>query len=125
MSKKSKKAKKNRRKTPPLNACDRHHICFTKSTWNRGYARLICHAFVRPVPVIFHRELHYLLHDVHVPDENLLKEAWCKYIANRDEIDKYGVMQATAWLYVNIPDVEFRKGMQFQIDFFATRFGQF
>lgn len=77
-------------------------------------------AFVRYVPIDLHRDLHEGLGGVPVPDSTLLKEAWHKYQANRDEIDGYGVARAAAWLYVNIPDPEFRKAMQYQVDFFAT-----
>lgn len=72
------------------------------------------------MPVVHHRKLHYLLETVPVPDGELLHEAWIEYQKNADEIDTYGVARAAAWLYVHIPDPEFRKAMQFQIDFFAT-----
>lgn len=52
----------------------------------------------------------------------MLKAAWLKYQANQVEIDSYDVARAAAWLYGNIPDPEFRKAMQYQVDFFATRF---
>lgn len=77
-------------------------------------------AFVRPVLVKHHRKLHALLETVPVPSEELLKEAWEKYLANKEVIDSYGAARAAAWLYVNIPDQEFRKAMQAQIDFLAT-----
>lgn len=77
-------------------------------------------AFVRPVPVKHHRKLHALLDTVPVPSEELLKKAWEEYLANKEVIDSYSVARAAAWLYVNIPDQDFRKAMQFQIDFFAT-----
>lgn len=121
-------AKKKRRKTrrkqrsriPPITRCDRHHICFTKSQWNKGYAKAICMAFVRYVPVVYHRELHTKLKTVPVPDASLLKKAWLKYEANKPEIDSYDVARAAAWLYVNIPDEAFCRAMQVQIDYFAT-----
>lgn len=119
MSKKSKK----RRKSPSLSTCDRHHICFIKAKWSRGYAKAICHAFVRPVPVVYHRELHSILHNVPIPDGELLREAWMKYQKNKDEIDGYDIRRAIAWLYVAIPDTDFRKAMQLQLDFFSTRLG--
>lgn len=81
----------------------------------------MCDAFVRVVPVVYHRQLHAMLHSVPVPSGALLKAAWMKYQANKDEIDGYDVSRAAAWLYVNIPDVEFRKAMQLQVDFFGTR----
>lgn len=56
-----------------------------------------------------------------VPDNALLKAAWEKYQANQTEIDSYDAARAAAWLYVNIPDEAFRKAMQFQVDFFATK----
>lgn len=115
------KKRKKRRRTPPLNACDRHHLCFTRAKWSKGYAKSICNAFVRPVPVVYHRELHSLLHYVPVPDGELLSKAWQEYQRNADEIDRYDVARAAAWLYVHIPDAEFRKAMQFQVDFFSTR----
>ena len=114
------KKKKNRVRIPPVTTRDRHHLCFQKRNWSKGYAKAICMAFVRYVPVVYHRELHAHLRTVPVPDNALLKAAWEKYQANKVEIDSYGAARAAAWLYVNIPDEQFRKAMQFQVDFFAT-----
>lgn len=120
----SKKNRKKQARIPPVSTQDRHHICFQKRHWSKGYARAICMAFVRYVPVVYHRELHAHLKNVPVPDSSLLKAAWEKYQANKIEIDSYDVARAAAWLYVNIPDEAFRKAMQFQVDFFATRYGR-
>ena len=121
MSKKKKKAKRAR--IPPVTAADRHHICFQKRYWSKGYAKAICMAFVRYVPVVHHRELHTKLRTVPVPPQEMLRNAWIEYQRNKDEIDGYGICRAAAWLYVNIPDEDFRRAMQYQIDFFTTRFG--
>ena len=118
----SKKKRRRCRRTPPLTAKDRHHICWTRASWDRGYARAIRNAFVRPVPVVWHRELHSRLSTVPVPDGALLKKAWIEYQKEADIIDSMGVCQAIAWLYVHIPDVEFRRAMQYQLDFFASKF---
>ena len=117
----SKKKKKNRVRIPPVTTRDRHHICWPHAKWNKGYAKAICNAFVRYVPVVYHRELHARLKFVPIPDNALLKVAWEKYQANKVEIDSYDAARAAAWLYANIPDPEFRKAMQFQVDFFATK----
>lgn len=117
MSKKNKK----RSRIPPITTRDCHHICWIHAKWDNGYAKLICNAFVRSIPVVYHRELHQLIKEVPVPDEKLLKEAWLKYKEEQEKVDSYDVARAAAWLYVNIPDPEFRKAMQFQVDFFATR----
>ena len=123
MGKKKKKKRQKRSRIPPVTTRDRHHLLWPKNqSWNSGYAHLLCMAFVRYVPVVYHRELHAHLKGVSVPDEKLLKEAWQRYQANQAEIDSYDVARAAAWLYVNIPDEEFRRAMQYQIDFFATRF---
>lgn len=114
-------SKKNRVRIPPVTTRDRHHLCFQKRHWNKGCARAICMAFVRYVPVVYHRELHARLKTVPVPDSALLKAAWDKYQANKIEIDSYDAARAAAWLYVNIPDPDFRRAMQFQVDFFATK----
>lgn len=96
-----------------------HHICFQRRRWNTGYARPIRNAFTRKVPVGLHDELHSLLSTVPVPDGQLLRIAWEEYQRNKDEIDGYGVARAAAWLYTHIPDKEFRRAMQIQIDFFT------
>ena len=116
-----KKKKKNRIRIPPVTTRDRHHLLFVKATYSKGYAKLMCMAFVRYVPVVYHRELHAHLKTVPVPDEKLLKAAWFKYQENKIEIDSYDIARAAAWLYVNIPDEQFRKAMQYQVDFFATK----
>lgn len=116
------KKKKRRRRTISTYAKDRHHICYPKnSDWGSGYAKAICQAFVRPVYVSAHRELHSRLHSVPVPDGQLLKVAWQRYLADKAEIDTYDVTRAAAWLYVNVPDERFRAAMQFEIDFFTTK----
>ena len=116
------KKKRRCRKTPPLSAKDCHHICYQGRYWSCGYAKAIRNAFVRPVPVVWHRELHSRLSTVPVPDGALLKQAWLEYQKNAEIIDSMGVCQAIAWLYVHIPDVEFRKAMQYQLDFFASKY---
>lgn len=121
MSKRKKAKKKKGIRIPPISMVDRHHICFQKRYWNKGYAKAICMSFVRYVPVVYHRELHSKLKSVPLPPNEMLAEAWKLYEANKAEIDSYNVARAAAWLYVNIPDEEFRKAMQIQIDFFATR----
>lgn len=118
------KKKRNCVRIPPITTRDRHHLCWPHAKWNKGYAKAICNAFVRYVPVVYHRELHAHLKTVPVPDEKLLKEAWFKYQENKVEIDSYDASRAAAWLYVNIPDEQFREAMQYQVDFFATHFGQ-
>lgn len=57
-----------------------------------------------------------------MPDGSLLKQAWLEYQKNAEIIDSMGVCQAIAWLYVHISDVEFRKAMQYQLDFFASKY---
>lgn len=119
MSKKKKKARRAR--MPSISTCDRHHLCFQKRYWSKGYAKAICMAFVRYIPVVYHRELHQHLRTVPLPPAEMLKTAWQAYERDRETIDSYDVCRALAWLYVNIPDSEFRKAMQYQIDFFTTR----
>lgn len=122
MSKKKKKKKQRQRPSiPPKSARDRHHICFQKRYWDKGYAKALCMAFVRYVPVVYHRELHSLLKTVPLPPSEMLKKAWLMYEKDKETIDEYDVCRAAAWLYVNIPDAEFRQAMQTQIDFFTTR----
>lgn len=116
------KKRKRCRRTPPLTAKDCHHICYQGRYWGSGYAKAIRNAFVRPVPVVWHRELHSKLNNVPTPDGALLRQAWVEYQKNADAIDSMGVCQAIAWLYVHIPDVEFRKAMQYQLDFFSSKF---
>ena len=119
-----KKKKKKKPGTPPLTAKDRHHILFPKNQeWSKGYAKLLCQSFIRPVPVVSHRELHTKLHFVPLPPAELLHKAWNKYQMDKEVIDGYDVARAASWLYVNIPDEAFREAMQFQIDFFTTRLG--
>ena len=120
--KKKKRARRHQvAKIPSVATRDRHHICFQKRYWNKGYAKAICYAFVRYVPVVYHRELHTKLKNVPVPPAELLRDAWLAYERDKDTIDSYDVTRAAAWLYTHIPDAEFRKAMQYQIDFFSTQ----
>ena len=78
-------------------------------------------ACVRYVPVVYHRELHAKLKTVPVPPAEMLRDAWLAYERDKDTIDGYDVCRAASWLYVHIPDAEFRKAMQYQIDFFTSQ----
>lgn len=118
----SKKYKRRCRRTPSLSIKNRHHICYQGRYWRCGYAKAIRNAFIRPVPIVWHRELHSRLNTVPVPNSSLLRQAWLEYKKNAEIIDSMGVCQAIAWLYVHIPDVEFRKAMQYQLDFFASKY---
>lgn len=113
--------KRRRRRKPPVTACDRHHILFQKRYFSKGYAKALCQVFVRSVPVVYHRELHSILNTIPVPNGDLCRQAWVEYERNKDEIDSYGICRAIAWLYVNIPDTEFRRAMQIQLDFFVEK----
>lgn len=106
---------------PPIMAMDRHHCCYQRRFWDVGYARLICMAFVRYVPIEWHRELHARLSSVPVPPAYMLRVAWQKYQDNKRTIDSYDVCRALAWLYTHIPDVDFRKAIQYQLDFFTAK----
>ena len=101
-----------------------HHIIFPRKGWADGYAYKVRHAFVRPVPVPIHDELHHdLLSEVPRPSEEVMKKAWGEYNANRAEIDQYDLCRAIAWLYVHVEDTQFRKAMQTQLDFFTLKLG--
>ena len=101
-----------------------HHLCWPKSDWKDGYAGKIRQAFVRPVLVPIHDELHHhILSGVLRPPEDVLKKAWAEYCANKAEIDQYNLCRAIAWLYVHVEDTQFRKAMQTQLDFFYLKIG--
>lgn len=101
---------------------DVHHICFQRRKWSKGYARLLRRVFARRVPSEWHCDLHKELRDVPVPNDMLLWQAWIDYQRDKDRVNRMDICQAIAWLYVHIPDVEFRKAMQFQLDFFAAKY---
>lgn len=128
MSKKKKWKKRQRRAqrrrcTIPTHAVDRHHMCFIGREWDKShYGKLLRNSFIRTIPIVIHRELHNVyLHNVPVPDEQLLKDAWFKYQEEKEVVDSYGIARALSWLYVNIPDPKFREAIQVQIGFFASR----
>lgn len=125
MSKKKKWKKRQRRAQHTVSnyAVDRHHMVFIGREWNKShYGKLLRNSFIRTIPIVIHRELHNVyLHNVPVPDEQLLKDAWFKYQEEKEVVDSYGITRALAWLYTNIPDPKFREAIQVQIDFFATK----
>lgn len=116
-----KKTKKHQKQAPLTH--DVHHICFTAYHWKTGTAKSLREAFKRKIPIEWHRELHALLSDVPRPPYDMIAEAWRRYNADKDTIDNYNITRAIAWLYVNIPDQEFRQAMQVQLDYFATKRG--
>lgn len=75
------------------------------------------------LPVPIHDTLHHdALDRVPRPPEYLLKDAWTEYLAH-PEVKSYPLVRKLAWLYVHIPDREFRKAMQMQIDFLTLNLG--
>ena len=95
---------------------DRHHILWQKRHWGYGYAYLLRRSFVRTLDISLHRHIHARLADIPVPSGNLCKRAYLEYLAHKEAIDQYDAIRACAWLYVNIPDVAFRRAMQAQLD---------
>lgn len=102
---------------------DVHHVLFTARNWKKDGASKLRSAFKRKIPVEWHRELHATLSSVPKPPYDMIAEAIRRYEANKKEIDGYNITRAIAWLYVNIPDAEFRRAMQIQLDFFAQKRG--
>ena len=101
---------------------NQHHLLWPRHDWNTGYAYLLRNAFVRTVPVPVHNELHHkYLASIPVPSERLLEIVWSEYLLDKAEIDNYDTRKAIAWLYDHVNNAEFRKAMQTQFDFFATR----
>lgn len=119
----SKKKKKRRiKRSVPLRAVDRHHCLFIGRLWEKSpYGNRLRHIFIYPIPIVIHRELHNrIITNVPVPSEELLKNAWNKYLEEKDAVDTYDICRAIAWLYVAIPDPAFREAMQKQLDFFTA-----
>jgi len=112
------------RKLQRQHEVNHHHLLYPRRNWNYGYAYLVRHAFIREIPVNIHNELHrYVVKEVPVPPESIMRVAWEKYQVNKFEIDRYDICRALAWLYVNVNDVTFRKEIQKQIDFFTESLG--
>lgn len=118
-----KQRRNNRKRTHhvPANAVDRHHCLFIGKRWEASrYGSLLRRNFIYYVPVVLHRQLHNeIVHDVPMPSEDLLRDAWLKYQEEKAVVDEYSITRALAWLYANIPDPEFRSAIQLQIDFFS------
>lgn len=102
---------------------DVHHILFTARNWKINGASKFRSAFKRKIPVTWHRELHEILKDVPRPPYDMIAEAMRRYEADKKTIDGYNITRVIAWLYVNVPDADFRRAMQVQLDFFATKRG--
>ena len=112
---------KRRKERGSVNACDCHHLLWTKRDWETGYARALRNDFTRRIPVGLHRELHRVVPPLPVPPGRLCREAYETYLREKEIVDSYAPARACAWLYVHIPDASFRVAMQKQIDFFSTR----
>lgn len=101
---------------------NKHHLLWPRHDWSTGYAYLLRNAFVRTVPIQVHNELHQkCLTSIPVPSERLLEIVWAEYLLDKTEIDNYDTRKAIAWLYDHVNNADFRKAMQTQFDFFATR----
>jgi hypothetical protein len=112
------------RKLQRQHEVNHHHLLYPRRDWSQGYAYLVRHAFIREVPVDIHNRLHrYIVKEVPVPSEKLLRGAWESYQQDKTTIDSYDIRRALAWLYVNIQDTKFRKEIQKQIDFFTESLG--
>ena len=98
-------------------------MLFLEREWRGGYGGKLRAEFKGMLPVPIHDELHHdVLYRVPRPPERLLKKAWAEYIAH-PEVKSYSLIRKLAWLYVHIPDAEFRKAIQKQIDFLTLKLG--
>lgn len=112
---------KRKKQGRSANAYDCHHLLWMRRDWETGYARALRSDFTRRIPVELHRELHRVVPPLPVPPVKLCREAYETYLREKEVVDSYDPARACAWLYVHIPDANFRAAIQKQIDFFATR----
>lgn len=118
MSKNKTKAHKS------LHGCNRHHLIYQRRHYDRGYAKMLRDAFIYPLEINIHNELHNaILCDVVRPSNAELKAAWDAYQRDRDTIASYDIVRACEWLMLSCSDPAWRACMARQLDFLRSRLG--
>ncbi len=82
----------------------RHHILFTRHTYNKGYAHKLRRLLVYEIPDEVHQELHKQIPPVPQITEFQAKELYCAY-RKLDDPDMYDSLE---WLIENSPTDEFQ-----------------
>lgn len=89
---KHKKRKRYKKKRPPITKVrDKHHLCYQRRKWQRGYLRLLrdywyCRVYI-PRDTL-HRKLHLELKDVPVPQNASAKAA----LEQLEHLEKYSAI---------------------------------
>lgn len=103
---------------------NRHHLIYQRRHYNKGYAKMLREAFVYPLEINIHNELHnYVLRDVPRPPNAEIKAAWDAYQRDRDTIAYYDIVKGCEWLMLSCPDPAWRACMARQLDFLRSHLG--
>lgn len=107
-------SKKRKRKRYRPNGCDKHHLLFYRSEWNKGYNLLLRRAFIYEIPITVHQALHSSVGKVPPLDEQEGKMLWELYKQLDHELSLF---EALDWLQLNAPNAEFAMAIMAQRGF--------
>lgn len=112
-------SRKKKRKRPQRNGCDKHHILFYRSEWNKGCLMLLRRAFVYEIPMEIHRELHANVEPVPPLSAAEAEILWHQFKLIDHSMD---IGEAYWWLMDNSPNPEFKAAISEQYEFMREAF---
>lgn len=116
------KKKKRKQRRTPYTGQNRHHLLFQARHWNVGRAKILRNAFVRMLDVRIHDELHNrVLHDVPQPSAEAITSVFNAFLANEQEINQLGIVEAAEWLQNACDEEPFHSAMERQAHFLKEK----
>lgn len=88
----------------PSHGYDRHHLLWTRATYNKGFKLLLRRAFVYELPMDVHQRLHAAVNPIPPLDEDDAKRLWGMFKEVDHEMELF---EALEWLRTNAPTSEF------------------
>lgn len=107
-------SRKRKGKHNARTGCDKHHILFYRSEWNRGCCLLLRRAFVFEIPVETHKALHAELPPVPPLTDYEARQLWHSY---REFNLEMSLFEAYRWLIKYSPNDEFKEAISNQYEF--------
>lgn len=101
---------------------NRHHLLFSQKKWmSNKYAKTLRRVFVYEVPITVHNDYHLAHKDIPMPSIDVLKDVYNKYCMDWVLVERMDIIEACDWLIENVDDLDFKKAMVQQRNFFLIR----
>lgn len=119
---KRRKGRRYKRQMRQLGGQNRHHLIYQGRHFSSGYGKMLRAAFVYPLDINIHNELHNsILHDIPRPSNAEIKAMWIAYQESQETIAALNIVDACEWLMLACEDSAWRACMERQWRFLKNK----